>query len=188
MKLLLCAIFLLFLEGVLSTPPCNPYHESWQLCSVTPICRERMFIDVNGYDLVTYQELIQRHPANEQAMMQHWFCNETSSQDAKELWILLMAHTDYCPDKNEFYVSGIGCVCRDNKICEYKAAHKIFFPIENTWAIGLMCLATLGLGGYAIFVLRRMMSLFFNKKRQRRSSFASSDAPFSHSNIDESHR
>jgi len=152
---------------------CDPYHESWQLCSDTPICRERMFIDVNGYDLVTYKELIHQHPANEQAMLQHLFCNETSSQDTKELWVLLMAHTEYCPDKNEFYVSGIGCVCRDNKICEYNASHKIFFLIENTWALGLLVLATLGLGGNAIHTLRTFRTLLVNNKKKKPTSSSS---------------
>lgn len=86
-----------------------------------------------------------------------------------------MAHTEYCPDKNEFFVSGIGCVCRDNKICEYNASRKIFLLVENSWALGMLVLATLGLAVYAVHTLRTFRNLLITKKKAT-TTFTSSSS------------
>ena len=153
-RFLFIIAFLFALTLLSPAESCDSYVESWQLCANTTICRERMFIDINGNDMVTFRDLIHRHPANEQVMLDELFCNDNSTQQARELWVLLMAHSEYCPDKNEFYVSGLGCVCKDNKICEYNASRKIFSFIDNSWAMGILSATTMALGGYAIYVLR----------------------------------
>ena len=157
-------ICLLFLITVLSLAAyvhasCDPYQRSFELCYADSLCSERLFININGNDTTTFRELIHQHPANELSLLERIFC-ENGTIEEQELWIHLMARTEYCPDKNEFFVSGVGCVCRDNKICEYNASKKIFSPIENEWFLAILSAFTLILSGVAVYTFRWVNYLY----------------------------
>jgi len=160
LSIMILTVILLF-QVAFVRASCDPYDESWHLCSQMDVCRQGMFIDVNGHDMDTFRELIHQHPANEQDMLNDIFCNDDlHGPQSRELWLLLMAHMNYCPDKNEFYVSGMGCMCKDNKICEYNASRNIFTPLSNAWFMGVLIAGTILLGAIALYKLRTLRKLF----------------------------
>lgn len=113
-------LFSLLAVTLVAASDCDPYRESYTLCSQNDRCRFHMYIDAHPDDMDSYREVVDYHPTAKH-FIGAAFCSDEGTPLARQIWIenTYQAH-HMCGDPNEIYVRDIGCVCRQGRHCNVK--------------------------------------------------------------------
>jgi len=111
---------LLLLATSLVAGDCDPYRESYKMCSQNDRCRFHMYIDAHPDDMDSYREVVDYHPTAKH-FIDAAFCSDGGTPLARQIWIETTYQSHHmCSDPNEIYVRDIGCLCRQGRRCNVK--------------------------------------------------------------------